>query len=58
MDLQLQGKLALVTGSTAAIGLPIAMTLAPEGARVIINGRSGAAVEAVVRRSGPLQAGT
>jgi NAD(P)-dependent dehydrogenase (short-subunit alcohol dehydrogenase family) len=48
MDLQLQGKLALVTGSTAGIGLAIATTLAREGARVIINGRSGAAVEAVV----------
>jgi NAD(P)-dependent dehydrogenase (short-subunit alcohol dehydrogenase family) len=48
MDLQLQGKLALVTGSTAGIGLAIATTLAREGARVIINGRSRAAVEAVV----------
>src|SRR5690349_3440790 len=48
MDLQLQGKLALVTGSTAGIGLAIATTLAREGARVIINGRSSAAVEAVV----------
>jgi len=48
MDLQLQGKRALVTGSTAGIGLAIATTLAREGARVIINGRSGAAVEAVV----------
>jgi len=48
MDLQLQAKLALVTGSTAGIGLAIATTLAREGARVIINGRSSAAVEAVV----------
>jgi NAD(P)-dependent dehydrogenase (short-subunit alcohol dehydrogenase family) len=48
MDLQLQGKLALVTGSTAGIGLAIATTLAREGVRVIINGRSRAAVEAVV----------
>ena len=48
MDLQLQAKLALVTGSTAGIGLAIATTLAREGARVIINGRSRAAVEAVV----------
>jgi NAD(P)-dependent dehydrogenase (short-subunit alcohol dehydrogenase family) len=48
MDLQLQGKLALVTGSTAGIGLAIATALAREGARVIVNGRSGAAVEAVV----------
>src|SRR6266852_809379 len=40
MDLQLTGKLALVTGSTAGIGLAISTTLAGEGATVIINGRS------------------
>jgi NAD(P)-dependent dehydrogenase (short-subunit alcohol dehydrogenase family) len=40
MDLQLAGKLALVTGSTAGIGLAIGATLAGEGATVIINGRS------------------
>lgn len=40
MDLQLSGKLALVTGSTAGIGLAIGSTLTGEGARVIINGRS------------------
>jgi NAD(P)-dependent dehydrogenase (short-subunit alcohol dehydrogenase family) len=40
MDLQLAGKLALVSGSTKGIGLAIATGLAREGARVIINGRS------------------
>src|SRR5438309_3732532 len=40
MDLQLSGKLALVTGSTAGIGLAIGSTLVGEGATVIINGRS------------------
>jgi len=40
MNLQLQNKRALVTGSTAGIGLAIAKALAAEGARVIINGRS------------------
>jgi len=40
MNLQLENKLALVTGSTAGIGFAIAKTLAAEGARVIINGRS------------------
>lgn len=40
MDLKLEDKLALVTGSTAGIGFAIAKTLAAEGARVIINGRS------------------
>jgi NAD(P)-dependent dehydrogenase (short-subunit alcohol dehydrogenase family) len=48
MDLQLKGKLALVTGSTAGIGLAIATTLAREGARVIINGRSKASVDDIV----------
>jgi NAD(P)-dependent dehydrogenase (short-subunit alcohol dehydrogenase family) len=45
MDLQLSGKLALVTGSTAGIGFAIANTLAAEGARVIINGRTEARVK-------------
>ena len=40
MDLQLKGKVALVTGSTAGIGLAISSSLAGEGATVIINGRS------------------
>jgi NAD(P)-dependent dehydrogenase (short-subunit alcohol dehydrogenase family) len=44
MDLELSGKRALVSGSTAGIGLAIAETLAREGARVIINGRTEAAV--------------
>jgi NAD(P)-dependent dehydrogenase (short-subunit alcohol dehydrogenase family) len=48
MDLQLKGKLALVTGSTAGIGLAIAKTLAREGARVIVNGRQQAAVDSAV----------
>jgi NAD(P)-dependent dehydrogenase (short-subunit alcohol dehydrogenase family) len=48
MDLQLKGKLALVSGSTAGIGLAIASALAQEGARVIVNGRKQEAVDAVV----------
>jgi NAD(P)-dependent dehydrogenase (short-subunit alcohol dehydrogenase family) len=40
MDLKLTGKLALITGSTAGIGLAIATSLAAEGATVIINGRT------------------
>jgi len=50
MDLRLKGRLALVTGSTAGIGLAIAQTLANEGAWVIVNGRQQAAVDAVVVR--------
>jgi NAD(P)-dependent dehydrogenase (short-subunit alcohol dehydrogenase family) len=40
MNLQLENKLALVTGSTKGIGLAIATSLAREKARVIVNGRS------------------
>src|SRR2546427_10142467 len=45
MDLQLQGKLALVTGSTAGIGFAVAQGLAKEGATVIVNGRAGKRVD-------------
>jgi NAD(P)-dependent dehydrogenase (short-subunit alcohol dehydrogenase family) len=48
MDLKLKGKLALVTGSTAGIGNAIAASLAREGARVIVSGRTPAAVAAAV----------
>jgi NAD(P)-dependent dehydrogenase (short-subunit alcohol dehydrogenase family) len=48
MDLQLYGNLALVTGSTAGIGLAIGSTLAAEGATVIINGRSEARVTGAI----------
>jgi NAD(P)-dependent dehydrogenase (short-subunit alcohol dehydrogenase family) len=44
MDLQLQGKLALVTGSTLGIGRAIARRLHEEGTRTIINGRNKARV--------------
>jgi NAD(P)-dependent dehydrogenase (short-subunit alcohol dehydrogenase family) len=40
MDLHLNDKTALVTGSTAGIGLEIARKLAVEGAKVIITGRN------------------
>ncbi|EIQ01142.1 dehydrogenase of unknown specificity [Opitutaceae bacterium TAV1] len=46
MNLQLENRLALVTASSGGIGLEIARALAREGARVIINGRSAASVEA------------
>ncbi len=50
MDLELKNKLALVSGSTAGIGLAIATALAREGARVIVNGRTEVAVAAAVRQ--------
>jgi NAD(P)-dependent dehydrogenase (short-subunit alcohol dehydrogenase family) len=50
MNYQLENKLALVSGSTAGIGLAIATALAAEGARVIINGRTDDRVaEAIVK---------
>lgn len=52
MDLQLEGKRALVTGSTAGIGFAIAEALANEGAAVVINGRTEARVREAVRKLG------
>src|SRR5579872_2424107 len=50
MDLRLENKRAVVSGSTAGIGLAIAQSLATEGASVIVNGRSAARVEAAVKK--------
>ena len=52
MDLKLQGKRALVTGSTAGIGFAIAQALANEGAAVAVNGRTQARVDQALRRIG------
>lgn len=52
MDLQLKGKRALVTGSTAGIGLAIAQALAHEGANVVVNGRTQARVDEAIRAVG------
>jgi NAD(P)-dependent dehydrogenase (short-subunit alcohol dehydrogenase family) len=49
MNLQLNGKRALVTGSSAGIGEAIARALASEGVRVLINGRREAEAARVVR---------
>jgi len=48
MDLHLNDKSALVTGSTAGIGLEIARKLAVEGAKVIITGRNKAKLDQAV----------
>jgi NAD(P)-dependent dehydrogenase (short-subunit alcohol dehydrogenase family) len=50
MNLGLQGKLAVVSGSTAGIGFAIASTLAQEGARVVINGRTEPRVTSAVEK--------
>jgi 3-oxoacyl-[acyl-carrier protein] reductase len=41
MELGLSGKVCVVTGSTAGIGLAVARELRDEGARVVTSGRSG-----------------
>jgi NAD(P)-dependent dehydrogenase (short-subunit alcohol dehydrogenase family) len=48
MKIDLSGKTALVTGSTAGIGNAIARGLAGTGAEVVVNGRGQAKVDAAV----------
>jgi len=48
MDLGLRGKIAVVSGSTAGIGLAIAGALAAEGAKVVVNGRTKLRVDAAL----------
>jgi NAD(P)-dependent dehydrogenase (short-subunit alcohol dehydrogenase family) len=50
MDLQLTGKRALVTGASAGTGTSIALTLAAEGARVLVHGRDPDRTEDVTNR--------
>jgi NAD(P)-dependent dehydrogenase (short-subunit alcohol dehydrogenase family) len=50
MDLQLAGKTALVSGSTAGIGLAIASVLAQEGTAVVVNGRSQKRVDEAIQQ--------
>ena len=50
MNIELTGKTALVTGSTAGIGYAIAKGLAASGAEVVINGRSQDKVDAAVAK--------
>jgi NAD(P)-dependent dehydrogenase (short-subunit alcohol dehydrogenase family) len=50
MKIDLSGRTALVTGSTAGIGLATASGLAAAGAQVVVNGRNAASVDAAVKR--------
>jgi NAD(P)-dependent dehydrogenase (short-subunit alcohol dehydrogenase family) len=49
MNIDLSGKVALVTASTGGIGFAIATGLAESGAEVILNGRSEASVSKAVK---------
>jgi NAD(P)-dependent dehydrogenase (short-subunit alcohol dehydrogenase family) len=57
MDLHLEGKKALVTGSTAGIGFATARALAAEAASVIVNGRGQERVDAAIRKIQELHPG-
>ncbi len=52
MDLQLKGRHALVTGSSAGIGTGIARLLAAEGCKVVVHGRSRERAEKVAAEIG------
>lgn len=52
MKIDLSGKTALVTGSTAGIGNAIAKGLAATGADVVVNGRGQAKVDAAIAAIG------
>jgi NAD(P)-dependent dehydrogenase (short-subunit alcohol dehydrogenase family) len=52
MRIDLSGKTAIITGSTAGIGLATAKGLAAAGAKVVVNGRTEEAVERAVKAVG------
>jgi NAD(P)-dependent dehydrogenase (short-subunit alcohol dehydrogenase family) len=56
LDLKLEGKRALVTGSSSGIGEAIVRTLAGQGAAVVVHGRDAERAERVaddINRAGP-----
>jgi len=50
MNLEIAGKRAVVTGSTAGIGFAVALGLAREGASVVVNGRTQTRVDEAMQR--------
>jgi len=57
MNLQLENKTALVTGSTKGIGFSIAQSLAAEGANVLVNGRTEASARSAAQKIGARASG-
>jgi hypothetical protein len=57
MARKLEGKIAVVTGGTAGIGLATAKRFATEGAQVFVTGRRQAELDALVRAIGPKATG-
>lgn len=55
--MRLEGRVAVVTGSSRGIGKAIALTLAKEGAAVVVNGRNLQPVKEVVAEIKSLGAG-
>lgn len=49
----LQGKVALITGSSSGIGLATAREFHAQGAKVVLSGRDSEKLEAIVRQLGP-----
>lgn len=52
MDLNLDGRVALITGSSGGIGAEIALRLATEGANIILHGRDQSKLDAVAKKIG------
>jgi NAD(P)-dependent dehydrogenase (short-subunit alcohol dehydrogenase family) len=50
MNIELRGRSALITGSTAGIGFAIAKGMAESGATVVVNGRADVTVDRAVAR--------
>jgi len=50
MDLKIENKVALVTGSTQGIGFATAKKLCEEGATIILNGRSAKSVQNAIEK--------
>jgi NAD(P)-dependent dehydrogenase (short-subunit alcohol dehydrogenase family) len=57
MDLELEGKVVVITGGTDGLGLALATQLAREGAAVAICGRDGDRLGVTCCHSGPMRHG-